>query len=106
MDTSILLDEGCRSTSSWNDAVIHKLNCNCLLLNKENSFLQLNGENKKSIQTNKSKSKSRRLNKPNYYYRKYKYLVGDDGLLSKVKHINVFREFNTFIISKEFSKLR
>jgi hypothetical protein len=45
------------------------------------------------------------LSKPNYYYRKYKYLVGDDRLLSKVKHINIFREFNTFVISKEFSKL-
>jgi hypothetical protein len=45
----ILLDSNCCFSGSWDNYNIHKLNCNCLLNNKENSFLESNSDNKKSV---------------------------------------------------------
>jgi hypothetical protein len=49
MDSSILLGSNCCFSGSWDNYDIYKLNCNCLLNNKENSFLESNSENKKLV---------------------------------------------------------
>jgi hypothetical protein len=88
------------------DFLLYQKNCDCFLINKENSFLKSNSNNKKSIQTNKSKLKSRRLNKTNYNFVIYPNLVDNDELLSKVKYIGVFKKFNTFVIFQRIFNIK
>jgi hypothetical protein len=78
MDLSILLGGKCCFTGTRDDLDIHRQNYNCLLLNKENSFLQSNSENKKSVF----------IYRPKNSFGWTKYLVdhGDKkGLLSRIK---------------------